>query len=221
VKLTILSCLLVACGGSSGTPDGATPIDSPAAGSDALPLDAPAPKAAMCTATFGSDLTPAFGRFDGTVLAIVNPGNEDCPMPNSTHLIVEATIDSVAYRLVVDVLSDQGDPDVYFHELDAPLVGSAWSEGWHTGAALDYVIDLQQTSTAFTSMPEAALVTTISDELDIGAHVSIYATSTAAEPNSAHLVHRNVTSQDGAIVIHPDGSGSAHYLLMRFDEQTF
>lgn len=215
--------LLAACGGSSTTPDAEHGTDA-LPGSDAAMLDAFDPKAAPCAATFGSDLTPAFGRFDGTILAVVPPGDEDCAMPNSTHLVVQATIAGVAYRLVVDVLSNQGDPDVYLHELDAPLVGSAWSEGWHAGASLDYVTDLQQTSTSFTAMHEADLVAAITAELELGAHVSIYATSGATEPSSAHLVHRNTPNADGAIVVHPDTNGGGaqpHWLLMRFDEQTF
>ncbi len=207
-----------ACGGG-GSPalDGA-PGAHDAGAADAAPDGSD--KAAACAATFGSDLTPAFGRFDGTVLAVVPPGDEDCALPNRTHLVVQATIGGVAYRLVVDVLSNQGSPDVLLTKLDHPLVGPAWAEGWHTDVPLDYVTDLGAHSPTFVATPETKLVSAITAELELGAHISIFATSGATEPNSAHLVHRNTTNADGAIVLNPDGP-SPHWLLMRFDEQTF
>lgn len=207
-----------ACGG-----DTSPALDGPPGAHDAGSADA-APdagdKALACAQTFGSDLTPAFGRFDGTVLAVVPPGDESCALPNRTHLVVQATLGGVAYRLVVDVLSNQGSPDVLLAELDHPLVGSAWAEGWHTNIPLDYVTDLGARSPTFVATPEPKLVSAITAELELGAHISVFATSGATEPNSAHLVHRNTANADGAIVLHPDGA-SPHWLLMRFDEQTF
>ncbi len=190
-------------------------------GSHAVIADAyeDAGKARPCAATFGSALSPGFGRFDATILAVVPPGDESCAEPNSTHLVVQGTIDGAAYRMVVDVLSNQGSPDVWLHEFDAPLVGEPWAEGWHTDVPLDYVTTLGLTSTAFTETMEDGLVTAITNELALGAHVSVFATSGSSEPNSAHLVHRNATNQDGAIVISPDTA--PHWLTMRFDEQTF
>ena len=178
-------------------------------------------KSSSCAATFGTSLTAAFGRLDGTVLAVVPPGDESCALPNSTHLVVQVTMGGAAYRMVVDVLSDQGSPDVWFYEQDAALRGPAWADGWHTGsdATLDYVADLQLHSTQFTEMDQADLVAKITSELELGGHISVFATSGSTEPNSAHLVHRNSTGADGAIVIAPDTA--PHYLLMRFDEQTF
>jgi len=179
-------------------------------------------KAAPCAATFGSSLTNAFGRIDGTVLAVVPPNDQTCALPNSTHLVVQVAISGVAYRMVVDVLSDElsdsGSPDVYFDEIDAPLAAGAWSEGWHPGVALDYVTTLAVHDTSFTAMSQADLVAKITSELTLGAHVSIFATSDG-EPNSAHLVHRNLTNADGAIVVNPETS--PHYLLMHFWEQSF
>jgi hypothetical protein len=124
-----------------------------------------------------------------------------------------------AYRMVVDVLSDAGSPDVHFTELDAALVGPAWSDGWHAGMTLDYVTTLAVHSPQLTAMHEGDLVTKITSEIALGAHISIFATATSAEPDSAHLVHRNLTNADGAIVIAADSA--PHYLLMAFDEQTF
>jgi len=197
-----LLLVLAACGSSSKP----APVDA---------FD----KSLTCADTFGSGLTPGFGRIDGTVLAVVPPNDQACALPNSTHLVVQLTMGGAAYRLVVDVLSNQGSPDVWFDELDAPLVGGAWAEGWHVPTQLDYVTDLHVASTAFTEMVQADLVDKITSELELGAKISIFATAGSTEPNSAHLIHRNATNADGAIVIAPDTA--PHYLLMRFDEQTF
>jgi hypothetical protein len=176
-------------------------------------------KSATCAATFGSGLTAGFGRIDGTVLAVVPPGDQACAEPNSTHLVVQVTMGGAAYRLVVDVLSNQGSPDVWFAERDSLFVGMPWSDGWHLGASLDYVADLSVHSTDFTEMNESDLVAKITSELELGAHISIFATAGTTEPDSAHLVHRNTPNADGAIVLAPDTA--PHYLLMRFDEQVF
>jgi hypothetical protein len=185
----------------------------------ASPAQKPVDKSATCAATFGSGLTAGFGRVDGTVLAVVPPDDQSCAAPNSTHLVVQLTVNGDAYRLVVDVLSNQGSPDVWFAEHDAPLAAPAFAEGWHVPASLDYVTTLGMRSTDFAEMTEDALVAKITSELELGAHVSIYATAGTTEPDSAHLVHRNATNADGAIVIAPDTA--PHYLMMRFDEQTF
>ena len=55
VLLFAIAAVTPACGGS---------------GSHAAPPDA-VDKSATCASTFGSTLTPGFGRLDGTVLAIV------------------------------------------------------------------------------------------------------------------------------------------------------
>ena len=190
--------------------------DTGAEAADAAPVD----KSLTCASSFGENLTPAFGRIDGTVVAIVPPGDEACTLPNSTHLVIQVMQSGLVYRMVVDVLSDQGSPDVLFAELDAPLAGQAWAEGWHTDASLDYVTTLSTHSTSFTAMVEGDLVATITAEIALGSKISIFATATSSEPDSAHLVHRNLTDQDGAIVLGPDAA-NPHYLLMRFDEQTF
>jgi len=205
--------------GASTDAAGGASLDA-ADGSDAAPADAAADvdKAATCATTFGSALTNAFGRFDGTVVAVVPPDDQACALPNRTHLVIQVSMGGSVYRMVVDVLSNQGSPDVLFHEIDAPLAAGPWAEGWHTGVALDYVTTLSMHSAAFTAMHEADLVAKIASEIDIGAKISVFSTSDG-EPNSTHLVHRNATNADGAIVIHPDSA--PHYLLMRFDEQSF
>jgi len=234
--LLAASIAIAAC---SSHPSTTTPADAHAAEKlDATtPLDARAPvdgrgglvdvgvdaipdvdKAATCAETFGDALTNAFGRLDGTVLAVVPPADDACADINGTHVVIQVTLSGVAYRMVLDVLSDSGNPDVFFYEEDAPLAAGAWSEGWHAGVSLDYVGTLGLHSTVFTEMKEAALVDKVTSEVEIGSHVSVFATS-AGEADSAHLIHRNLTNQDGAIVLNPETA--PHYLLFRFSDQSF
>ena len=189
---------IAACNsGGSSTPDAAP---------DALD------KAAGCASTFGTTLTDAFGRLDGTVLAVVPPGLQTCAQPNSTHLVVQVTMNGAAYRMVMNV-----DSDVSLREVDKPLAGPAWSEGWHVDAPLDYVTNLDQHSADFAKVDT---VTTVTAALQLGARVSVYATSSGGtKADSAHLVHRNLTDADGALVVTPDTA--PHYFLFRFDNQTF
>ena len=154
----VLTSLLAACGSSSpATHDAA--VDAV----DAAPL--PDGKASACASTFGSALTNAFGRLDGTILAVVEPGNMACAMPNSTHVIIEVTANGAAYRMVANVLSTSSDPHVWLDEIDAPLAGVPWAEGWHPGIALDYVTTLQVSKTAFTQADQAAAVARFETEL--------------------------------------------------------
>lgn len=209
--LLLAPLALGACGGGSND----QPVDaSPDAAPDAID------KSATCAPTFGNQLTNAFGRLDGTIVAVVPPNDQMCAEPNMTHLVVQMRMGGDVYRMVVDVLSSQGSPDVGFFELDAPLVGPAWGDGWHPGLALDYPSQLMVHATQFTPMKQADLVAKITSELELGAKLSVFATS-AGEPDSAHLIHRGkVASQDGAIVIGPD-TASPHWLVMKFDENTF
>lgn len=201
---------LVACGG--GDPG---IVDLSTSSQDLALVD----KTQACATTFGQGLTNAFARADGTVLAVVPPAEPRCALPNATHLVVQLRIAGAAYRMVVDVLSNQGNPDVFYTQVDAPLVGAPWSEGWHPDARFDYVTSLSLHSGAFTAMKQADLVAEITSHLEVGAPVSVFATSENS-PSSAHLVHRNKTGADGAIVVNPT-SQSPHYLLLRFDEQVF
>ena len=199
--------LLAACGGGS-----ATSVDAPPA--DALD------KSATCATTFGETLTASYGRLDGTIVAIVPPDDQACAMPNRTHLVIQILMGGLVYREVVDVLSNQGDPNVRLFELDHPLVGAPWADGWHTDAMLDYPSQLGLHATQFTPVAQGDLVTRITDELVLGAKISVYGTS-ETEHDSAHLIHRTtVANTDGAIVIDPDGA-SPHWLTMTFDEYVF
>ena len=193
------------------------PVSSPdAAAPDASGTD----KSAGCASTFGAELTNAFGRVDGTVLAILAPGNQTCAMPNSTHVVLEVMMNGAAYRMVVNVLSTSNQPDVFLGATDAALAGPAWSEGWHPGVQLDYVITLGVTKAMFTQSVQAVAVARVTDAITIGAHISVYATSSGGtQAASTHLIHRNLTNQDGAIVLNPETA--PHYLLTAFPEQSF
>ena len=97
-----------------------------------------------------------------------------------------------------------------------------WTEGWHDTVTLDYVSDLSVHSTSFVPTKQAALVQHITDEINLGDHISVFATSGTTEPHSAHLVHRSTgpANQDGAIILNPE-SAKPHYILLAFGEQIF
>jgi hypothetical protein len=209
-------------GASAAGTGGASAASSSTAGTGGSgPVDASTDvdKAATCAATFGMGLTDAFGRLDGTVLAVVPPGDNACAKPNSTHVVIQVVTEGAAYRMVLDVLSSSGNPDVFFDEIDAPLAAGPWAEGWHPGVTLDYIDTLSLHSTAFTEMVEAALVARVTTAIDLGSHISVFASSAGA-PDSAHLIHRNLPGADGAIVVRPE-SALPHYLLFRFADQSF
>jgi hypothetical protein len=198
---------LVACGSSPALPDAFATDGTPA-------------KAVDCAATFGAELTAGFGRLDGTLLAVIPPGYQGCAQPNSTHAVVQVMVDGAAYRMVVNVLSTSNEPRVYLGEIDAALAGGAWAEGWHLGYPLDYVTTLGVTRSQFTLADEATAAARVYDHLELGQHVSVFATSGGPpQADSAHLIHRNATNADGAIVLQPETA--PHYLLTAFDDTDF
>ncbi|MFT3775381.1 MAG: hypothetical protein QM820_59300 [Minicystis sp.] len=193
-------------GGVSGT-GGSTP--------DGGPID----KAKDCAATFGQALTASFGRLDGTVLAVVKPSDTQCPLPNSDHLILQVVMNGEPYRLVVNIKSDFGSPDVFYRTLDHALPGPAWAEGWHTGLGLDYVADFGvHADASFTAHPLSELADIVTDAITLGQKVSVYADSSGG--SSAHKVHRNGSNLDGAIILDPDGP-APKALLFHFATQSF
>jgi hypothetical protein len=222
-----LALTLAAC---SASPSAAEAPASPGdAGAAELPGDASTPDAADATAdagltgtcadTFGSALTTGFGRIDGVVYAVQKPSDTACVMPNSDHVVVQVLMGGAVYRMVVNVSASASDPTIrtatLAHELPAP----AWSEGWHAAAPLDYVTSLAAHDAAFTTTPMADAVAAIASALHVGDPVSVYATCGAGRPESAHLVHRNKTGEDGAIVVSPNAQPS--FFLFAFSNQTF
>jgi hypothetical protein len=186
---------------------------------DAVP---DAGKDAACASTFGSALTASFGRVDGTVLAIVPPGDMRCAQINSDHLVVQVSVNGAAYRMVVNVLSTGTDPNIRIRTLDAPLPAPAFAEGWHPSLSLDYATDLSvHSDPTWTGHSLADATTLITDAITLGTPISIYATSTGGtHADSTHLIHRHAAHDDGAIVIDPT-SATPHWLLFSFADQTF
>ena len=219
-----VALVLAACSSSSSAPPADSIPGDDAGVSDTQPPDGDEQyidKAAQCAkaATYGSELTAAFGRIDGYVLAVVKPTDTQCDANNSDHLVLQITMNGAPYRMVANVQSDTGDPRVQFLELDAPLVGDPWAEGWHTNIAFDYATTLGVHSTAFTPYAMDDLVNLVTNEITVGDKVSVFATSSGGSySDSTHLIHRNLTDQDGAIVLGA-ATSKPHYLLFRFADQ--
>ncbi len=243
VLATALSIALVAVACSSSTsnvddgsgyptvppPDGTSSgAPAPDAASDAGPAADAAPDAkdsgltGQCASTFGNGLTAGFGRLDGVVYAVQKPTDTKCTFPNNDHVVLQVLANGAVYRMVVNVKSDRAgvSPDVRLATLAHALPAPAFAEGWHNGAALDYVTTLGASSAnGFTPTAMDPLVTKLATVLHVGDPVSVYATSDSGRPESAHLVHRNKTNADGAIVLSPQASPS--FLLFHFENQTF
>ncbi len=175
-------------------------------------------KSAGCVSNFGNALTNGYGRLDGTVVAVLAPGNTSCPRPNNDHLILEVRMGGAVYRLVAAVESSFGEPKMAFASKAAPLAGPAWSDGWHPDLDFDYVTHLGLHRLDFAPMPIFDLADALTGPIVPGAKISVFATVENSD-DSAHLIHRNEINQDGAFVIDPDGSPT--YLVTRFDNQLF
>jgi hypothetical protein len=230
--LTALATFSAVLGSACGTPSsdagdaGTPPQDTCDAGApDASAPDAES-KAAHCAAQFGSELTNAFGRLDGTVLAVVRPVDTQCPMPNSDHIVVQILMHGAAYRIVVNVVSDGRngtDTRLRYAEVEHALVDEAWSEGWHPGSTLDYPTSLGVHNDRFTPTLPDDLIARVTDRITVGARISAFATSSGgSRADSAHLVHRNDSNGahdvDGALVLAPSSSAPL-FLLFHFDGQ--
>jgi hypothetical protein len=227
--------LVMACSSSSapaagpsgpGADAGSNADDSSAADPDATAAsDANADAfvaTGMCADAFGSELTAGFGRIDGTIYAVQKPTDTACTLPNRDHVVLQVLMHSAVYRLVINVQSDRAgaDPKIRIATLDHALPSPPFAEGWHLPATLDYVTALGAHSDAsFTALTLDEATTTIVSALKVGDPVAVYGTSGAGRPESAHLIHRNAASQDGAIVINPTTSPA--FMLFHFDNQTF
>jgi len=177
-------------------------------------------KADRCASTFGNGLTRAFGRLDGTVLAVVTPEDQQCAKPNSDHVVLQVLVNGSAYRMVINVQSSSSEPRVFFREVDRAMVGAPWEEGWHPNVGLDYVADLDQHG-PFTPYPMGELVAMVESAIALDDKVSVFATSSGGtRADSAHLIHRNGRGNDGAVVLGA-ASSHPHWLLFHFDQQTF
>jgi hypothetical protein len=186
---------------------------------DAGPVDA-GHKADACAATFGTAFTNAFGRADGRVTAVVPPAWQ-CPLPNGDHLVIQVSIDGGVQRLVVNLQSSFGDPNVRFRTLTAPLPAPAYEEGWHPGLTLDYPLLGLHSDAGWEPLPLEQVAARVYDAIPLGAPLSVYSTSSGGSyAASAHLIHRNGRQNDGAIIVDPLGA-SPTWLLFHFANQTF
>lgn len=220
LALVLLLSLLAAC--ASAPPEGddaGLPDASVDAGLDAGDVDA-GTKADGCADTFGAAFTNAFGRADGTVVAVVPPGWQ-CPLPNGDHVVIQVRIDGGVQRLVVNVQSSFGDPNIRMRTLSAPLPAPAYEEGWHPGVALDYPTLGVHSDGGWDALTLEDAAARIYDAVDVGAPLSVYATSSGGSyAGSAHLIHRNGSQHDGAIVTGPTGAQPT-WLLFHFADQSF
>jgi hypothetical protein len=199
--------------------DGSTPDDPTDSGTDAPIPTGPA----NCTSSFGTGLTPVFGRLDGTVRVVVTPGLPKCRSDND-HVIVQVDVtpqdSTTTYPVLVNILSDiaVSDPAVRFGQTAHALLGPAWAPGWHTDVSLDYPTALGVHNATFAAKTKAELGTLINAGLPVGAKVSVYMFGFDTK-DGGHKVHRNSQSSDGALVnLQTD---PPTWLLFHFSQQTF
>jgi hypothetical protein len=229
--LALVLVTVAACSSGASSPavvpssaDAASDVEVPVVEADAA-AEAAAPPAVpigTCANTFGKALTAGFGRLDGVVWAVQKPSDTACTLPNSDHVVVQVLVNGAVYRMVVNVKSDRAgvDPAIRVARLPHALPAPAFAEGWHRDAALDYATSLDaHSSSGFAPLSLDEATAAIAGALEVGAPVSVYATSGAGRPDSAHLVHRNAPSRDGAIVVSPTTAPT--FLLFHFDQQTF
>jgi hypothetical protein len=176
--------------------------------------------ASKCATTFGTEMSAAFGRIDGTLHAIVRPQDKQCSMPNSTHIALDVEMNGALYRLLARVYDDQTPGGMMFYaEKDASLPAPAFSPGWHAGATLGYVSNLGVHVADFKETPQAPLIQDVLCAVTLGDPIAIYATGYG--PDGGHDVHKTTgNAADGAIVVRPD-QPTSRFLLFHFVNQTF
>ncbi|MEO6954837.1 MAG: hypothetical protein ABI321_23760 [Polyangia bacterium] len=206
MKLALALTLLAGCGSSSAM--------SPGDGD--LARDDGAPVRVGCTERYGAALDTPFGRLDGELIAILDPGQRRCHADRD-HVHLQVRANNAVYDIAVNVSSNTGG-SVLYEAIDHPLYGPPWAEGWHGDVTLDYpTVGLR--SMDFAPVPTAKLASTIEAELSTANHVSVFASS-YTDGSGAHLVHRNGDGNDGAIVVRPL-SAVAHVLAFHFAGQDF
>ncbi|MBV8758219.1 MAG: hypothetical protein JO257_13110 [Deltaproteobacteria bacterium] len=212
MRTVVLVCLLGACGSSS-----TAKIDAPAGGSADALLDAVdgTPTRQPCTGRFGTALTSVYGRLDGYLVAIVQPGSGSSCNGDSDHVHLQVKMNGAIYDVAINVGSSGNVDDVRTLTKDIPL--PQWSEGWHPGAIEDYV-SLGVHSTDMTQEPRAQIASEITADLASVNHISVFGTGYG--PDGAHLIHRNGGGHDGMIVMNPLSS-PAHVRMFSFTNQAF
>jgi hypothetical protein len=205
--------------GGGGDDDSA--LDAAPALPDAMidPIDG-APVRMPCTSTFaGTALADnEYGRLDGILVAIVPPGSSvhGCNS-DETHVHLQVKVSGAVYDVAVNVGSD-----VHTTSIDRALFAPAWAEGWHpAGGADDIYVDYPGLGLHSDTIPLSTkddLVSTISADLAVVNHISVYAIGYG--PDGAHLVHYNSLGHDGMIVTQPL-SPTSHMRAFSFDSDSF
>ncbi len=211
--VTVGATALVGCSSPSPTTIDATRIDAaPEAGR--IVVDDGTPMRRACSNTYGTTISNGFGRLDGLLVAVVDPGARNCNGDND-HIHLQIFANNKIFDVAINVA---GSADVLTATRELPLTGTPWKEGWHTGFALDYTA-LGLRSSDFTASTQAALVATLKAELANVNHISVYALG-YTDGTGVHLVHRNGFNNDGVIVTQPL-SRPAKWRMFRFSDQTF
>jgi hypothetical protein len=213
-RYSILICawLAASCGGGSTTSD-ATTVDSSFDAGDQIVDDGVAMRRA-CTNNFGTALSTGYGRLDGFLVAVVDPGTGGCNADRD-HIHLQVLANGKVYDVAVNTA---GAADVLTATRPLALTGSPWQEGWHTGFSIDYTA-LGLRAADFAASTQAALLASLKAEFANVNHISVYAIS-YTDATGVHLVHRNGFGKDGVIVTQPL-SRPAKWRMFRFSDQTF
>lgn len=190
----------------AASPDAPEPLADAGSASDAGSGSDGVPQRRTCTNTFGHTLSQSFGRLDGVLVAVVPRDHNGCN-GDSSHIHLQVESGSATYDVAVNV-------DGLVTETQHSFVGTAWKDGWHSTATLDYVGDLGVHATAFSNTDAA----TLEQRFAQVNHLSVFATGYG--PGGVHLVHRNGSGHDGAIVLNPL-STSPTFVVFRFPQQSF
>lgn len=201
----LVSLLLSACTGVASPP-----ADAAVAPGDGTPSRWP------CQESFGSALSDGFGRLDGIVYAVVLPSHRGC-RSDADHVHLQVATSGARYDVAINVSDTDGSQVSYLARTQA-APGPAWNEGWHGGVSLDYA-ELGAHAPDFVATTQAVLVDLVAAELATTNHVSVFATA-YPDHSGAHLVHRNGTGLDGALVLRPT-EPTARVLMFRFAAQSF
>jgi len=172
------------------------------------------PTRVPCTSQFGTALTSVYGRLDGYLVAIVQPGGGPCNA-DSSHVHLQIKMNGSIYDVAVNVGSTGSADDVHTTTRDIPL--PQWSEGWHPGVLEDYV-SLGVHSTDMTLQSRSQIASDLTSDLATVNHISVFGTGYG--PDGAHLVHRNGQGHDGLVVTNPLSS-PAHVRMFSFTNQAF
>ena len=236
--LWLLLILFVGCGGSatpgagpSTNPDGTVDTDAgdgtgdgdgdggTSSGEGGAPSDADVgppvfsdgtPTRTTCSSTLGMGLSPDHGRLDGTLVSIVPQTGAHCSS-DPDHLHLQVRMNGANYDIAINLDGLEG-------EIDAPLPGIPFAEGWHP-MDLDYVTDFKLHSSALTVTTAASIRARVISQLTNANHISVFGTGYPGS-DGAHDIHRKVTGHDGALVINPLAA-TAHVIAFRFSTDTF